>query len=190
MSCGCYFSLPLPHMDVGWSAVCDCGISWSCSTFFLKILNKVTLKKKHFTYFIYLICYLASKICLIIIYLMWWRLIQFYPKIWYFTSTIRLIFTRCGDDSLSVLFYNILILTQQSIWYLQDMSGQLTQCFILQYFDLNSTIYLVFTRHVGFVGTTHSVFYDVILHYPILSQQCVRHLLVVLTTHSVGQSVL
>ena len=46
MSCGCYCSLPLPHIDVGWSAVCDCEISWSYSSFFKKILNKETFKKK------------------------------------------------------------------------------------------------------------------------------------------------
>ena len=26
-SCGCYCSAALPHGAVGWSAVCDCGIS-------------------------------------------------------------------------------------------------------------------------------------------------------------------
>ena len=31
MSCCCYFSLPLPDIVMGWSAVCDCGISWSNS---------------------------------------------------------------------------------------------------------------------------------------------------------------
>ena len=25
MSCGCYFSAAIPYVDVGWSAVCDCG---------------------------------------------------------------------------------------------------------------------------------------------------------------------
>ena len=29
MSCDCCRSLPLPHGAVGWSSVCDCGISWS-----------------------------------------------------------------------------------------------------------------------------------------------------------------
>ena len=32
MSCDC--SLPLPNCVVGWSAVCDCGISWSYSLTF------------------------------------------------------------------------------------------------------------------------------------------------------------
>ena len=27
VSCDCYCSVVLPHYDVGWSAVCDCGIS-------------------------------------------------------------------------------------------------------------------------------------------------------------------
>ena len=35
MPCGCYYSLPLPHDAAGWSKVCDCGIFWSCSLFFL-----------------------------------------------------------------------------------------------------------------------------------------------------------
>ena len=30
LCCGCLCSVPLPHDVVGWSAVCDCGISWSC----------------------------------------------------------------------------------------------------------------------------------------------------------------
>ena len=29
--CDCYHCMSLPA--VGWSAVCDCGISWSCSLF-------------------------------------------------------------------------------------------------------------------------------------------------------------
>ena len=29
-------SVPLPHGEVGWSAVWDCGISWSCSLTFLE----------------------------------------------------------------------------------------------------------------------------------------------------------
>ena len=48
MSCDCKCSVALPHGAVGWSAVCDCGISWSyaltfCTTRlsigFLKFLN-------------------------------------------------------------------------------------------------------------------------------------------------------
>ena len=35
MSCGCYHSLLLPRDAVGWSAVCDCGISLSYSLTFL-----------------------------------------------------------------------------------------------------------------------------------------------------------
>ena len=31
MSCDCYCSVALPHAAVGWSAVCDCGISWTYS---------------------------------------------------------------------------------------------------------------------------------------------------------------
>ena len=27
--CGCLCSVSLPHGAVGWSAVCECGISWS-----------------------------------------------------------------------------------------------------------------------------------------------------------------
>ena len=33
MSCSCNCSLPLPHGAMVWSAVCDCGISWSYSLF-------------------------------------------------------------------------------------------------------------------------------------------------------------
>ena len=33
MSCGSKCSLSLPQGAVGWSIVCDCGISWSCSLF-------------------------------------------------------------------------------------------------------------------------------------------------------------
>ena len=29
LSRGCYHALPLPHRAVGWSAMCDCGSSWS-----------------------------------------------------------------------------------------------------------------------------------------------------------------
>ena len=29
MSCDCLWSVSFPHDVVGWSAVCDCGISWS-----------------------------------------------------------------------------------------------------------------------------------------------------------------
>ena len=34
MSCDCPCSVALPHGTVGWSAVCDCGISWLYSLFF------------------------------------------------------------------------------------------------------------------------------------------------------------
>ena len=30
MSCDCLCSESLPLSVIGWSAVCDCGISWSC----------------------------------------------------------------------------------------------------------------------------------------------------------------
>ena len=33
MSCGCLCSMYLPHGTMGWSAVCDYGISWSYSFF-------------------------------------------------------------------------------------------------------------------------------------------------------------
>ena len=33
MSCYCKCPVALPHGAVGWSAVCDCGISWSSSLF-------------------------------------------------------------------------------------------------------------------------------------------------------------
>ena len=33
MSCDCYCSVTLPQEAVGWSAVCDCGISLSYSLF-------------------------------------------------------------------------------------------------------------------------------------------------------------
>ena len=37
MSCYCECYVTLPHGTVGWSAVCDCGISWSYSlTFWFK----------------------------------------------------------------------------------------------------------------------------------------------------------
>ena len=29
LCCGCLHSVSLPHGVMGWSAVCDCGISWS-----------------------------------------------------------------------------------------------------------------------------------------------------------------
>ena len=34
VSCDCYCSVALPHGDVGWSALCDCGISYSYSLAF------------------------------------------------------------------------------------------------------------------------------------------------------------
>ena len=33
LSCGCYCSVFLPQGFLGWSAVCDCGISWSYSLY-------------------------------------------------------------------------------------------------------------------------------------------------------------
>ena len=38
LSYGCTFSVTLPHGAVGWSAVCDCGISWSYLLFILSFL--------------------------------------------------------------------------------------------------------------------------------------------------------
>ena len=35
MSCGCLYSLPLPHSVAGWSLICDCGISWSYELIFI-----------------------------------------------------------------------------------------------------------------------------------------------------------
>ena len=35
----CAYSVSFPHDAVGWSAVCDCGISWSNSPFGLKRVN-------------------------------------------------------------------------------------------------------------------------------------------------------
>ena len=29
MACDCKYSVSLPHGEVDWSAVCDCGIFWS-----------------------------------------------------------------------------------------------------------------------------------------------------------------
>ena len=41
MSCDCLCSVALPRGSVGWSAVCDCGISWSYSlTFYTVFCNK------------------------------------------------------------------------------------------------------------------------------------------------------
>ena len=37
LSCDCKCSVSLPHGAAGWSAVCDCGISWSYSLTFYKI---------------------------------------------------------------------------------------------------------------------------------------------------------
>ena len=48
MSCFCYCSVALPHGAMGWSAVCDCGISLSYSlAFFLTLgrLNYAFLQK-------------------------------------------------------------------------------------------------------------------------------------------------
>ena len=36
---GCYCSLVLPHGAVAWSALCDCGTSWSYSLTFLTMLT-------------------------------------------------------------------------------------------------------------------------------------------------------
>ena len=33
ISCDCYCIVYLPQIDVGWSVLCDCGISWSYSLF-------------------------------------------------------------------------------------------------------------------------------------------------------------
>ena len=39
VSCDCYCSVALPHCAVGWSEVCDCGISGSYPfTFFIFII--------------------------------------------------------------------------------------------------------------------------------------------------------
>ena len=43
--CDCYCSLTLPHGAVGWSAVCECGISWSYSLFFTLSHIEKTLKQ-------------------------------------------------------------------------------------------------------------------------------------------------
>ena len=40
MSYGFYYSMPLPHSAVGWSAVCDCGITWSYSHFLFDCMSK------------------------------------------------------------------------------------------------------------------------------------------------------
>ena len=45
MYCYCKCSVTLPHRVVGWSAVCNCGISWLYSlTFWLR--NKITILNK------------------------------------------------------------------------------------------------------------------------------------------------
>ena len=41
MSCFCYCSVALPHGAMGWSAVCDCGISLSYSLAFFLILGRL-----------------------------------------------------------------------------------------------------------------------------------------------------
>ena len=49
MSCRCYRSLTLPRGVMGWSEVCDCGISWSYSlTFFciIELLNLIRISNK------------------------------------------------------------------------------------------------------------------------------------------------
>ena len=53
MSCYCIFSVTLPYGVVGWSAVCDYGISWSYSLNLLFILLH-TFKNTHsYTLFIH-----------------------------------------------------------------------------------------------------------------------------------------
>ena len=42
LCCRCMLYVSLPHDAVGWSAVCDWGISWSCSLTFG--YNRVFLK--------------------------------------------------------------------------------------------------------------------------------------------------
>ena len=37
ITCDCYCSIAFPHGAVGWSAVHDCGISWSDSLIFLAL---------------------------------------------------------------------------------------------------------------------------------------------------------
>ena len=48
LCCGCLCGVSLPHGAMGWSAVCDCGISCSCSfTFFIyPPLRNGTLQNK------------------------------------------------------------------------------------------------------------------------------------------------
>ena len=55
LCCWCLFSVPRSHGAVGWSAVCDCGISWSVSLVFpyssIRILRSqviISKKKLHF----------------------------------------------------------------------------------------------------------------------------------------------
>ena len=40
MSCRCYRSVSLLHGAVGWSAVCDCGVSWSYSLTFWESVSQ------------------------------------------------------------------------------------------------------------------------------------------------------
>ena len=44
----CYYkqSVALPHGAVGWSAVCDCGISWSYSLTFWKLPWRIVQDKR------------------------------------------------------------------------------------------------------------------------------------------------
>ena len=39
MSCDSWFFVALPHGAMGWSAVCDCGISWSYQCFFSAVFG-------------------------------------------------------------------------------------------------------------------------------------------------------
>ena len=52
MSSYCKYSVALPHGAVGWSAVCDCGISWPYSlvSFIFSHLLKDTAMKPTFVY--------------------------------------------------------------------------------------------------------------------------------------------
>ena len=42
MTCYCKCSVTLPHGTVGWSVMCDCGISWSYTYLFLMLKDNTT----------------------------------------------------------------------------------------------------------------------------------------------------